>query len=86
MILTPWIEPLPAPRTLASTPHVLVNTENVLASSTENSALVSRALGPHSRLVRFARIVAADACVELLAAEMLDGDYVKWGVPVGALG
>ena len=35
--------------------------------------------------MRLACIVTADACVELLAAEMLDGDDVKRGVPMRAL-
>jgi hypothetical protein len=36
--------------------------------------------------VSFAGIVTTDARVELLAAEMLDGDDVEPRVPVGALG
>jgi len=35
--------------------------------------------------MRLACIVATDTCVELLAAEMFDGDDVKRGVPMGAL-
>jgi hypothetical protein len=36
--------------------------------------------------MRLTRDVAANAGVELAAAEVLDGNDVKGGVPVGALG
>jgi len=76
VILTPWVKPFPTPRTLTPTLQILINTEDVFASSTEHRSLISRALRPHTGLVRFTRIMAADTCVKLLAAEMLDGDYV----------
>ncbi|KAH9877982.1 hypothetical protein J1614_003199 [Plenodomus biglobosus] len=47
--------------------------------------LISFGKRPDSRFVIFKLIVAADACVELVAAEVLNGDDVKGRVPVGAL-
>lgn len=76
VVLTPGVKSLPTPRTPTPTLQILINTENVFASSTEHRSLLSRALRPHTGLVRLTRIVAADTCVELLAAKMLDGDYV----------
>ena len=35
--------------------------------------------------MRFACVVATDACIELAAAEMLDGDDIERRVPVRAL-
>lgn len=76
MVLAARIEPLSALRTTAPTAHVLVDSQDVFACSTNHGTLVSLVSRPHARLVRFTGIVAADAGVEFLAAEMLDGDDV----------
>jgi hypothetical protein len=57
----------------------------VLALSAKYRALISSRKRPDKRHVWFAGVMTADAGVELLTAEVLDGDDVEWGVPVSAL-
>lgn len=85
MPLTPWVESTSTLRALAPTIHVLLDTQNMFAPPTEYGFLISFVKRPDSRLVVFKLIVAADACVELVATEVLDGDDVEGRVPVGAL-
>jgi hypothetical protein len=58
----------------------------MLALPTKHRTNISLIVWPDTRIVSFAGIVTTDARVELLAAEMLDGDDVEPRVPVGALG
>ena len=57
----------------------------MLALSAKHGTLVSFRNRPNIRLVRLAGIVTAYTRVELLAAEMFDGDYVERGMPMCAL-
>jgi hypothetical protein len=66
--------------------HVFLNAQDMLARSAQYCLFVSLASWPDARIVRFICIVAADAGVELLAAEVLDSDDVQWRVPVCTLG
>ena len=85
MVLAPWIECACTSRTFASALHIFGNSQNVLALSAKYRTLVSSRKRPDKRHVCFAGIMTADAGVELLTAEVLDGDDVEWGVPVSAL-
>jgi hypothetical protein len=85
VVLTARIEGAPALRTFASALHVLTNSQNMLALSAKHGTLVSFRNRPNIRLVRLAGIVTAYTRVELLAAEMFDGDYVERGMPMCAL-
>ena len=76
MVLASGIEALSAPGTTAPAVHVLIDTKDVLACSTKHRPFISLAFWPYTRLVNLTCIVAADASVELLAAEVLDGDDV----------
>jgi hypothetical protein len=77
VIPTPRIEPTPTPRTLTPTFHILINPQHLSALPTQHRALIPHNSRPDARLVRFAYVVTADAGVELLAAEVLDGDNVE---------
>lgn len=77
MIFTTRIELLAAPCALAPTTHVLFDCKNMLTCSAKHSCLMSLVAGPGTRLVSLDFIVAADAGVEFIAAEMLDGNYVE---------
>jgi hypothetical protein len=85
MILASWIECACASRTFASALHVFGNGQNVLALPTKYRTLVSPRKRPETRLVWFAGVMTADTSVELLAAEVLDGDDVERRVPMSAL-
>lgn len=76
MVLAPWIKALSALRTFTSAGQVFLNAQDMLTGSTKHRFLGSLASWPHSRLVIFTRIMAADAGVKLLAAKVLDGDDV----------
>lgn len=76
MIFASRIEALPTLGTAASAVHVLLDTEYVLASSTEHRPVVSLIFRPHGGLVSLTHIMAANAGIELLAAKVLDGDDV----------
>lgn len=86
VILAPRIEAPSTSSTLASTLHILLHAQDVLARSTKHCFLSSLTCRPDARSVGLTCIVAADAGVELPAAEVLDGDDVQRGVPVSALG
>lgn len=85
MVLASRVEPLPTIRTPASALHVLVDAQNMLARSTEHYLFVPLISWPRIRLVDLLCVVTADAGVELLAAEVLDGDDVQRRVPVRTL-
>jgi hypothetical protein len=85
VIPTPWIEATPTLRTLTPTAHILIDRQHVSALPTKYRLLVPLGLGPDARLVRLAHVVTADAGVELLAAEVLNGDDVERRMPVSAL-
>ena len=82
---TPRIEPASTSRALTSTSQILVDRQHIFACSTQYSLFIPPVLRPYPRLVRFACVVATDACIELIATEVLDGDDVERRVPMGAL-
>jgi hypothetical protein len=86
MTLTPRIEALPTLGTTAPTTHVILDTEDMLASATQHCVFTSSTFRPDPRPVSLTRIVAADAGVVLPAAVMLDGDDIERRVPMGTLG
>jgi hypothetical protein len=86
VVLAAWIECASALRALASALHIFGDSQDVFALPTKHRALVSLRVWPDSRLMRLESIMATDARVELLAAEMLNRDDVKRRVPVRALG
>jgi hypothetical protein len=85
MHLAPRIEPAFASGAPAPTRHVLVYCQHMLAMPAQHCFLASPLARPNARFVRLTRVVAADARVELVAAEVLDGDDVEGRMPVGAL-
>jgi hypothetical protein len=85
VVLTARVEPFPTFCTFTATVHIFLNAQHMLACSTKYRSLISLIPWPYTGLVGLASIVAADAGVKLLAAEMLDGDDVQWGMPVRAL-
>lgn len=85
MTLAARVELRATSRASATALQILIYTQLIFAQSTHDSTLVALRQGPHDRLVLFESIVAADACVKLLAACVLDSDHIKCGVPVSAL-
>ena len=85
VVFAPRIECATALRAFASAVHVFRNGQDVFALPTKHCVHISLFVGPNPGSVRLACIVTADACVELLATEMLDGDDVKRGMPMRAL-
>ena len=85
MVFTPRIECASALCAFASAVHVFGNGQHMLALSAKHCALIPLCARPNVRLVRLTCIVATNTRVELLAAEMLDGDDVKRGMPMRAL-
>jgi hypothetical protein len=57
----------------------------VFALPTEHRLLVPLGSWPDAGLMRLASVVTTDACVEFLAAEVLDGDDVEARVPMAAV-
>ncbi len=86
MVFATRIECASALRALASAFHIFSDGQDMLALPTKHRTNISLIVRPDIRIVSFAGIVTTDARVELLAAEMLDGDDVEPRVPVGALG
>ena len=85
MVLAAWIECAPTHRASAPALHVLVHRQNMFALPAQHGSIVSAISRPQAGFVRFACVVAADACVEFVAAEMFDGNDVEGRVPMGAL-
>lgn len=85
MILTSGIERTSAPRTITTAPHVLIQAEHVLTLAAQDCECISLQLWPDTWGVRFLSVVAGNAGVELLAAKVLDGDYVEGTVVMCAL-
>ena len=85
MPFTPRIEPAFTLCTFTPTLQVLPNGQHMSASSTQYRPLISPIFGPYIRWVILACIMAADACVEFVATEVLDRYYVERRVPVDAL-
>jgi len=83
--LTPRIESTSTSCALTSTAQILLNCQNILACSTQHSLFIPPVLRPYPRIMRFACVVTANACIELVATEVLDGDDVERRVPMGAL-
>jgi hypothetical protein len=86
MPLTPRIETIPTLRTFTPARYILLNAQHMFANSTQHCLLGSLLTRPYTRLVSLACIVAADACVELITAVVLDGDDIEGRVPVSTLG
>lgn len=86
MILASRIERFATLSTFAPTAHVLLDSQDMLTRPTKHYSFVSLTHRPHIGLVGFTGIMATDAGVELLAAEVLNGDDVQWRVPMSALG
>jgi hypothetical protein len=66
--------------------HVFVHRQYMVAIPAQHRFFVSAIPWPHSRFVCFACVMATDAGVEFVAAEMFDGDDIEWRVPMSALG
>ena len=77
MVLAARVESTLALCALAPALQVLVHSQHMPALPTQHSAFASSRPGPDFRRMRLARIVAADACVKLFAAEVFDGDDVE---------
>lgn len=85
MTLTPWIKPTATICAHTTTSKVLVYTKHMLALPTQYCASISLRLWPDGRSVRLLSVVACNASVEFVAAEVLNGDYVQSAVVVCAL-
>jgi hypothetical protein len=85
MVLAAWVESASTFGASAAAVEVLVHGQNMFALSTEHRILIPSCLGPDFSCMRLECIVTADARVELVAAEMLDGDDVEQRVPMCAL-
>ena len=83
---TPRVKPAPTTCTPTSTVHILLDAQYILALPTQHRALAPLTDWPYARRVRLTCVVAGNAGVEFPAEEMMDGDDVEGGVPVGALG
>jgi hypothetical protein len=76
VILTARIEALSTPRTSTSAVHILVDAQNIFTRSAKHCLFVPLIPWPYAGLMGLLCIMAADAGVEFLAAEMFDGDDV----------
>lgn len=85
MVFAPRIKALSALRTPTSALHVLVDAQDIFTRSAKHCLYVPLVPWPYAGLVGLLCIMAADAGVELLTAEVLDGNDVERRVPVGAL-
>lgn len=85
MVLTSWIECASTCCAFAPTLHVPLHRQNMFTVPTQYRSFVSATPRPHIRFVRLACVVAADACVEFVAAEMFDGNDVEGRVPMRTL-
>lgn len=85
VILAARIECAPTLDTFAPTFHVLVNCQDMFALPTQDCFCIPAVARPCPRFVIFASIMAANASVEFVTTEMLDGNNVERGMPVQAL-
>jgi hypothetical protein len=85
VVLAARIESASTGRAFASATHVLLHSQHMFTISAQYRSFVSAIARPHVRFVRLACVVAADACVEFVAAEMFDGNDVEGRVPMGTL-
>lgn len=76
MALASWVEFGAAFCACTSTAHVFVDAKHMLAVTAKNSFLASFFSRPGLWYVCFQGVVAADTCIKLLAAGVLDGDNV----------
>jgi len=85
MILAAWVKPTAALRALASTLHILIDGQHMLALATQHRHLLPQGAWPDAGVVWFGCVVASNARVELVAAKVLDGNDVERRMPVCAL-
>jgi hypothetical protein len=85
MVLTSWIERASTCCAFAPALHVLFHRQNMFTVPTQYRSFVSAIPRPHIKFVRLACVVAADASVEFVAAEMFDGNDVERRMPMHTL-
>jgi hypothetical protein len=86
MVLATGIECASTGYAFAPALHVFVHCQHVFTIPAQYGSFVSAMSWPHGRFVCLACVMATDAGVEFVAAEMLDGDDVEGRVPMNALG